>query len=1022
MIHASEHRPPNQAPGADGGEDQTIYLGDRALLRGTATDPDGDPIVAWYWTLEDRPEESGATLRLGDTPDPYFDPDVVGDYLVSLQVSDGTTLSAPDAVVIHVNDPNQAPVAEAGEDQAIYLGDRAQLRGTATDPDGDPIVAWYWTVADGPAASRAALQRPDSPDPYFEPDWVGDYLITLEVSDGATLSAPDPVVIHVSEHPLNQVPTANAGEDQSIYLRDRARLHGTATDPDGDPIVAWYWTLEEKPEGSTATLSRSGIHDPYFDPDMVGDYLLSLQVSDGATTSAPDGVVIHVNENPPNQAPIADAGEDQSILLRDYARLDGRATDPDGDPIVRWDWNVAEIPPGGSGFILSGRRNQNARFCPGAAGDYRIILEVSDGALWSAPDEVVIHVSESPPNQAPIANAGEDQSVYLGDRVQLEGTATDPDDDLIVAWLWTMEHPIPYFDPDVVGDYIIRFVVSDGCRQSEPDFILIHVAENLPPTAVIVADVTTGSAPLTVHFDGTQSFDPEGSPLSFRWDFDGPAEPYWSTDPAPTTVYRWPGTFYPELLVIDDRGQRDLAVIQIEVTLPGSTPAGTDVEVTPPDETTGEPSGVTITFDEVDGSGETTVSTSGSGTPPPEGFRLGQPPVYYEVTTTATFSGSIEICIDYSGQEFPNEQNLRLFHDTGNGWEDVTSSHDLDNDIICGIVTSLSPFLMASENTVPVASAGGPYTGDEGSAVAVSFLGSDEDGDALVYAWDLGDGTTGTGETPPTAHTYLDNGTYAITLTASDAYGGTQTAATVATITNVAPSVGPVTAASEPVAVGTGVTVGAEFTDPGINDSHTADIEWGDGSRSPAIVSETGGRGSVTGAAHSYATAGVYTLKVMVTDNDGDMGESVYEFVVVYDPSGGFVTGGGWIDSEPGAYRPDPSLGGKATFGFVSKYTRGTEVPTGNTEFQFRAGGLNFHSTSYQWLVVTGSEYARFKGSGTINGMGEYNFMLWAGDGSPDTFRIRIWEEDEATAVETDVYDNGFDQAIGGGSIVVHTR
>jgi len=70
---------------------------------------------------------------------------------------------------------------------------------------------------------------------------------------------------------------------------------------------------------------------------------------------------------------------------------------------------------------------------------------------------------------------------------------------------------------------------------------------------------------------------------------------------------------------------------------------------------------------------------------------------------------------------------------------------------------------------------------------------------------------------------------------------------------------------------------------------------------------------------------------------------------------------------------------------------------------------------------VTDSDYARFKGSGTINGMGDYKFMLWAGDDEPDTFRIKIWEEDELCN-ETVVYDNGMDQAIGGGNIVVHTK
>jgi len=104
---------------------------------------------------------------------------------------------------------------------------------------------------------------------------------------------------------------------------------------------------------------------------------------------------------------------------------------------------------------------------------------------------------------------------------------------------------------------------------------------------------------------------------------------------------------------------------------------------------------------------------------------------------------------------------------------------------------------------------------------------------------------------------------------------------------------------------------------------------------------------------------------------------------------------------------------------------RATE-PTGQTEFVFQAGDLNFHSTNYDWLVVTGSDYARFKGSGTINDSmapngSHYRFMLWAGDDDPDTFRIRIWWED-SDEVEHVVYDNDMDQPIEGGSIVVHAK
>ncbi|MFO7698011.1 MAG: PKD domain-containing protein, partial [Anaerolineae bacterium] len=187
-----------------------------------------------------------------------------------------------------------------------------------------------------------------------------------------------------------------------------------------------------------------------------------------------------------------------------------------------------------------------------------------------------------------------------------------------------------------------------------------------------------------------------------------------------------------------------------------------------------------------------------------------------------------------------------------------------------------------------------------------------------------------------------------------------------------------------------------------------------------------GGSGDGATPAYSYAATGVYEVCLVV--DDGLIGsEPACTLAVVYDPEGGFVTGGGWIDSPAGAYRPDLDLSGKATFGFVSKYKKGTTVPEGNTEFQFQAGGFNFHSTAYDWLVVSKDQVtAQFKGSGTVNdGLdpngNAYKFTLWAGDGSPDTFRIRIWWED-ADAVEYDVYDNGFNQAIGGGSIVVHVK
>jgi PKD repeat protein len=263
-----------------------------------------------------------------------------------------------------------------------------------------------------------------------------------------------------------------------------------------------------------------------------------------------------------------------------------------------------------------------------------------------------------------------------------------------------------------------------------------------------------------------------------------------------------------------------------------------------------------------------------------------------------------------------------------------------------------------------------------------------------------------------------------VTVTAVDDDGGVTETSFELVVDNVAPTVGAITAPLDPVSVGTPITASAGFSDPGTLDTHTAAWiwDWPAGISGPGTVTQGAGSGSVTDS-HAYTEAGLYEIQLAVTDNDGDLGQSpVFEYVVVYDPTAGFVTGGGWINSPAGAYKPDPSLTGRANFGFVAKYKQGTKVPAGQAEFQFHLAGLDFHSTSHEWLIVTGSDYARFKGSGTINGTGVYKFMIWAGDKDADTFRIKIWEEDEATGVETDVYDNGFDQEIGGGSIVIHPQ
>jgi parallel beta-helix repeat protein len=270
-----------------------------------------------------------------------------------------------------------------------------------------------------------------------------------------------------------------------------------------------------------------------------------------------------------------------------------------------------------------------------------------------------------------------------------------------------------------------------------------------------------------------------------------------------------------------------------------------------------------------------------------------------------------------------------------------------------------------------------------------------------------------------------------------------------APIENVCPppdDVGPITsdvvADPNPAPVGTDILLTANVDDTTTGNSNIASAEYtlydsdGDVVSSGSMEDDFSSPTEDVNATFSVADAGVYDLCVRGTDAYDNPGPEECILLVVYDPEGGFVTGGGWIDSPEGAYVPDPSLTGKANFGFVAKYKKGAQTPEGQTEFMFKVADLNFHSDSYEWLVVAGAK-AKFKGTGTINGEGEYKFMLTGIDADlnesdnfeVDRFRIKIWDEVDDT--EHVVYDNGLgaddddDNAtteIGGGSIVIHTK
>lgn len=233
----------------------------------------------------------------------------------------------------------------------------------------------------------------------------------------------------------------------------------------------------------------------------------------------------------------------------------------------------------------------------------------------------------------------------------------------------------------------------------------------------------------------------------------------------------------------------------------------------------------------------------------------------------------------------------------------------------------------------------------------------------------------------------------------------------------LAPVVSNVVASPNPAAYGTPLILTATATDIVGVTTASYTINLG----TPVLFSAFTTSASVSLSANlGTLDVGVYDICVTAEDAAGNESNTECTMLAVYDPTAGFVTGGGWFMSPAGAYVDNELLTGKATFGFVSKYVKGKTLPTGNTQFQFQAGGLSFSSSAYEWLVVNqGGTNAQFKGTGALNGVPGYKFMVWAKDGTPDTFRIQI--EDGAGMV---VYDNkqesDFGTTLGGGSIVIH--
>jgi uncharacterized repeat protein (TIGR01451 family) len=506
----------NGQPVADAGAPQTVIAGALVTLTGIASsDPDSHALT-FGWT-----QVIGAIVSLSNNSaiSPTFTAPVVTSTLVfQLVVTDAFGMaSSPALVTITVG--NSRPVANAGAPQTVNAGALVTLAGVASnDPDGHALT-FGWSQVSG---DRVTLSSDSVISPTFTaPITPGELVFQLVVTDAFGLaSTPAWVTITVQ----NRAPTANAGTPQSAVANALVTLDGSSSsDPDGHALT-YGWS---QVSGTAVTLSSNSAVSPAFTaPGTTGQMVFQLIVTDTTNTpSAPALVTVTVINN----APVADAGAPQTIVVNTLVTLNGgNASDPDGHALT-FGWSQVSGTP----ILLSSNNAVSPTFtAPNIAGTLVFQLVVTDafGAV-SAPAVVTITVT----NGEPTADAGAPQTVFVNDAVTLNGSASSDPEGQALSFGWTQVSGTPvtlssntavapaFTAPATTGTLVFQLVVTDAFGLvSQPAWVTVTVEKEpttvIPPNYVAIT-LTTGIALLQPSTEFTSTLGEGSEPVTFVWDF-----------------------------------------------------------------------------------------------------------------------------------------------------------------------------------------------------------------------------------------------------------------------------------------------------------------------------------------------------------------------------------------------------------------------------------------------------------------------------------------------------------------------
>jgi PKD repeat protein len=390
----------NVPPTPEAGPDRVVVAGESVTFNGTATDPGADTFT-FEWDFD----YDGLVFDVDDTGQSVTTSYATGPatYVVALRVTDDDGDFGLDTAQVSID--NAPPTAEAGGPYTGDEGSPIELRGSGTDPDGDPLTYAWDLDQDG------IFETPGQVVTYIWPD-DGVYNVTLQVGDGQGGVATDDATVTVN----NVSPIADAGPDRTVDEGEIVTFTGAATDPGADTFI-FEWDFDY--DGVVFNVEATGQTVTTIFSGAPPDYVVALRVTDDDNGVGLDTAQVTVGNSPPT----ADAGGPYTGGEGNLIALTGSGTDPNDDPLT-YDWDLDHD----GDFETPG---QVVTYSWPDDGDYTVTLRVDDGRGGVATDDATVTVNNVPPN----ADTGGPYTTTVDITLTLVATATDvPADPLTYTW------------------------------------------------------------------------------------------------------------------------------------------------------------------------------------------------------------------------------------------------------------------------------------------------------------------------------------------------------------------------------------------------------------------------------------------------------------------------------------------------------------------------------------------------------------------------------------------------------------